>query len=73
MPALLQFLFLFSVILACLGFMHLIPNKLIFWVSLVLSAAYAAMAIVLPSTPAAIMAAYFAGCAYLRVALRPKP
>ncbi len=69
MEALLQFLFMFSLILAALSIMHMIPNQVIYWTCVVLSALYAAAAIDLHSYPAVIMSAYFAINAYLRVRL----
>lgn len=63
----LEYLLVFSIILACLSLMHKIPNRALFWVSLVLSAMYGACAVALPSWPAAVMSGYMLACAFLRV------
>lgn len=69
MPVLLQYLLMISVLVAVIGFLHLVPNRVVYWLCVGLSAFYAASAIVLQSGPAVLMAVYFALNAYLRVAL----
>lgn len=66
---LLEFLLIASVVLALLGLLHLVPNRLVYWLCVTLSAMYGALGICLGSWQAGVMSAYFLANAYLRVAL----